>query len=263
MTKQSNKLDDLFRHKKNGILNMYCTAGFPKLESTSTVLLSLQSAGTDIIEIGIPYSDPVADGPTIQKSNMTALENGMSIPVLFKQLNEIKNELFIPTVLMGYLNPVLQYGIENFCKDASAAGVAGIILPDLPMNEYERDFAKLFLKHNLHFIFLVTPETSDERIRKADKLSKGFLYAVSSSSTTGTDSSLAMQAAYFNRLKSMNLKNPVLIGFGIKDHDTFEMACSYSNGAIIGSAYINALASGDDIGGITSHFISHVKHNHV
>lgn len=259
MKAKANKLNELFRHKKTGILNMYCTAGFPKLESTPEVLLSLQTAGADIIEIGIPYSDPVADGPTIQKSNMIALENGISIELLFQQLFNLNGRITVPTILMGYLNPVLQYGMERFCADAHVAGVSGIILPDLPMHEFQENYKELFIKYQLHFIFLVTPETSEDRIRKADKLSNGFLYAVSSSSTTGKESSLETQAPYFKRLQAMNLKNPVLIGFGIKDRNTFEEACSHANGAIIGSAYINALTTGEDIDGITRDFISTIK----
>lgn len=261
MKSTANKLDELFRHKKIGILNMYCTAGFPKLESTSAVLLSLQIAGADIIEIGIPYSDPVADGPTIQKSNMIALQNGISIEKLFQQLFSLNGKITVPTILMGYLNPVLQYGMERFCADAHAAGVSGIILPDLPMHEFEKTYKRLFVKYQLHFIFLVTPETSEDRIRKADKLSDGFLYAVSSSSTTGKESSLKTQAPYFKRLQTMNLKNPVLIGFGIKDRSTFEEACSYANGAIIGSAYIHALTAGEDTDAITRDFVRGIKNN--
>ncbi len=238
---------------------MYCTAGFPMLNSTVQVIEALQTNGADIIEIGIPYSDPIADGPVIQQSNMQALENGMSMPVLFEQLKSFKNNVHIPIILMGYMNPVLQYGIEKFCADAEAVGVAGVILPDLPMYEFETQYQDLFIKHNLKFIFLVTPETGEERIRQIDKLSSGFIYAVSSSSTTGSDKVIGNQDDYFKKLQDMKLANPILVGFGIKDKATFDAACKYTNGAIIGSAYINALKDTNDISLTTKEFINTVK----
>jgi len=254
-----NKLDQLFLHQQQPVLNMYCTAGFPSLESTNEVMLSLQRYGADIIEVGIPYSDPVADGPVIQQSNMQALANGISIKKIFQQLYKTKDEIHIPVILMGYLNPVLQYGIRKFCEDAEAAGVSGVILPDLPMLEYETLYKDIFAEHGLHVIFLVTPVTSEKRIRKADQLSGGFLYAVSSSATTGNQTSFAEQESYFQKLKEMKLKNPVLVGFGIRDKETFETAARYASGAIIGSAYINALKSGADIDAVTHQFISSIK----
>ncbi len=256
-----NRLDKLFSEKKTGILNMYCTAGYPQLNSTIEVLTALQNSGADIIELGIPYSDPIADGPVIQQSNMQALENGMSIPLLFEQLKEGRDEIHIPLILMGYMNPVLQFGIEKFCETAAAVGVAGIILPDLPMYEFETMYQQHFKKHDLKFIFLVTPETGEERVRKIDSLSSGFLYAVSSSSTTGNskDSSDEKQEAYFKKLKNMNLVNPLLVGFGIKDKQSFDAACAYTNGAIIGSAYINALKNSTDISLATKDFINGIK----
>ena len=238
---------------------MYCTAGFPMLNSTVQVIDALQTNGADIIEIGIPYSDPIADGPVIQQSNMQALENGMSMPVLFEQLKSFKKNVHIPIILMGYMNPVLQYGIEKFCADAEAVGVAGIILPDLPMYEFETQYQDLFIKHNLKFIFLVTPETGEERIRQIDKLSTGFIYAVSSSSTTGSDKVIGNQDDYFKKLQDMKLANPILVGFGIKDKATFDAACKYTNGAIIGSAYIDALKDTKDISLTTKEFINTVK----
>jgi len=253
-----NKLDKTFSSGKKNILNIYCTAGFPSLESTTEVMLSLQRHGADIIELGIPYSDPVADGPVIQQSNMHALNNGISIQKIFSQLNEIKEQLHIPVILMGYLNPVLQYGLENFCRDAAAHGVSGIILPDLPMYEYEHLYKPLFKKYGLHFIFLISPQTSDERIHLADKLSNGFLYAVSSSATTGKETDFEHQETYFKKIKHLNLKNPVLIGFGIKDKTTFDIACKYASGAIIGSAYIKALQETNDIDSTTSSFIQNI-----
>jgi tryptophan synthase alpha chain len=254
-----NKLDTLFSTRQTNILNMYCTAGYPHLDSTEPVMLSLQESGADIIELGIPYSDPIADGPIIQQSNMQALANGISIKKIFSQLQNVKDQLHIPVILMGYLNPVMQYGIENFCTDAAAAGVSGIILPDLPMYEYEHFYKKVFEDNGLHCIFLISPQTSPERIKKADELSRGFLYAVSSSATTGKQTDFAAQESYFKKIKKMQLKNPVLIGFGIKDKSTFDMACEYASGAIIGSAYIKALENAEDIAGSTARFIQHIR----
>lgn len=254
-----NKLDDLFARKKHNILNIYFTAGYPKLESTNDIILALQDAGTDIIELGIPYSDPIADGPVIQLSNMTALSNGIGIKKIFQQLGLIKANLKVPLVLMGYLNPILQYGIENFCKDAANCGVSGLILPDLPMQEFTKIYQPTFKKYNLHFIFLVTPETSEERILKADKLSTGFLYAVSSSSTTGQDNPNYTHTGYFTRLMDMKLKNPFLIGFGIKDKTSFDTACQFAAGAIIGSAFITALGKGEDIKRLTLDFVENIR----
>ncbi len=260
-----NRLDKLFSEKKTGVLNMYCTAGYPQLNSTVEVIKALQSNGADIIELGIPYSDPIADGPVIQQSNMQALENGMSIPVLFEQLKDIRNEVQIPIILMGYLNPVLQFGIERFCQAAAEVGVDGIILPDLPMYEFETQYQASFLKYNLSFIFLVTPETGEERIKQIDRLGSGFIYAVSSSSTTGNlqspanSKSLEDQQAYLVKLHGMNLTHPILVGFGIKDKSSFAAACKYTNGAIIGSAYIKALENITDINNTTKGFINRIK----
>ena len=260
-----NRLDKLFSEKKTGVLNMYCTAGYPKLNSTIEVITALQNSGADIVEIGIPYSDPIADGPVIQQSNMQALENGMSIPLLFEQLKNIRENIKLPLILMGYMNPVLQFGIEKFCEAAAHVGVDGIILPDLPMYEFETQYQQYFAKNDLKFIFLVTPETSEERIRKIDSLASGFIYAVSSSSTTGISQSPAdinaieIQQAYFKKLSDMNLTNPILVGFGIKDKLSFDAACTYTNGAIIGSAYINALKNTTGVAATNKTFINTVK----
>lgn len=254
-----NKLDKTFSSGKKNILNIYCTAGYPHLESTATVMLALQQYGADIIELGIPYSDPIADGPVIQQSNMQALANGISIKKIFSQLNAIKNQLHIPVILMGYLNPVMQYGLEKFCKDAAEAGVSAIILPDLPMYEFEQVYKSLFEKYGLHFIFLISPQTSTERIFKADELSSGFVYAVSSAATTGKETNFNKQESYFKKIKKMKLKNPVLIGFGIKDKATFNLACRYASGAIIGSAYIKALQSSSNIEETTALFINAIR----
>ncbi len=254
-----NKLDIVFASTKNKLLNMYCTAGYPNLESTTTVMLALQESGANIIELGVPYSDPIADGEVIQRSNMRALENGISINKIFEQLHAVKKELVIPVVLMGYLNPVMQYGLERFCKDAAAAGVSGVILPDLPLHEFETVYQPLFKKYGLYFIFLISPQTSTARIRKADQLSQGFLYAVSSSATTGGNSNFESQEDYFKKIKDMKLKNPVLIGFGIKDRASFDKATQYAAGGIIGSAYIKALENSDDIAQTTAAFVRSIK----
>ena len=253
-----NRIDKLFAEKKHNVLNVYCTAGYPKLTSIMEVLTSLQENGADIVEIGMPYSDPLADGPVIQGSNMLALENGMSIPVLFEQLKGLRPSIQLPVILMGYMNPILQFGLERFCETAASVGVDGIILPDLPMYEFETEYKELFSRHGLRFIFLVTPETSEERIRKIDTLTTGFLYAVSSSSTTGNNKELNHQEAYFRKLQEMKLTNPILVGFGIKDRPTFQAACRYTNGAIIGSAFINALARNNDIAASTKEFLNEV-----
>lgn len=235
------RIAELFGRKNSRVLNVYCTAGYPSLDSTLPVMKALQQHGADLIELGMPYSDPLADGPVIQASSMKALENGMTIAVLLGQLKEMRKDITVPVVLMGYMNPVLQYGFERFCKEASEAGVDGLILPDLPAYEFETEYGAVIKKYGLDFVFLVTPETSEARIRSLDGLTSGFLYAVSSSSTTGKDKNMADQEGYFNKLKQMQLKNPVLIGFGIKDKATFTAASNYANGAIIGTAYIKAL----------------------
>lgn len=253
-----NRIDELFKRKNKNVLNVYCTAGYPNLDSTITVLNALEENGADIIEIGMPYSDPLADGPVIQESNMIALEKGMSIPVLFEQLKTMRPRIQVPVILMGYMNPILQYGLEKFCAAAAAVGVDGIILPDLPMYEFELEYRELFEKHNLRFIFLVTPETAEERTRKIDALSSGFLYAVSSSSTTGNNKAISDQSAYFKKLHNMNLSNPILVGFGIKDRPTFEAASLYTNGAIIGSAYIKALKNAQNISDTTKEFLNNI-----
>ncbi len=253
-----NRIDELFKTKQAAVLNVYCTAGYPALDSTMKVLQALQDNGADLIEIGMPYSDPLADGPVIQQSNMVAIENGMSIPVLFEQLKHLRPRIHLPVILMGYMNPIMQYGLERFCEAAAAAGVDGLILPDLPMYEFETEYRSLFEQHDLKFIFLVTPETSEERIRRIDRLSSGFLYAVSSSSTTGSNKAISDQSAYFKKLQDMKLANPILVGFGIKDHATFSAACAYTNGAIIGSAYIKAIEGQDDIDYSTKVFLNSV-----
>ena len=235
------RIKELFQRKQDGILNVYCTAGYPQLESTIGIMKCLQANGADLIELGMPYSDPLADGPVIQASGTKALQNGMTISKLFEQLKNFRSEIKVPVILMGYLNPLLQYGFEEFCAKASEVGIDGLIIPDIPIYEYENEYRAIIQKHKLDFIFLVTPETSEERIKKLDELSSGFLYAVSSSSITGSDKDFSTVENYLKRLKKMNLQNPVLVGFGIKDRSTFQAACKYANGAIIGSAYIKAI----------------------
>jgi tryptophan synthase alpha chain len=251
------RIKELFARKNKNVLNIYCTAGFPKLDSTMEVMKALQENGADLIELGMPYSDPLADGPVIQASSGKALENGMTLATLFGQLATMRASIRVPVLLMGYMNPVLQYGFDNFCAAAAAAGVDGLILPDLPIYEFETEYGPVMRKYGLDFVFLVTPETSPERIRKVDALSSGFLYAVSSSSTTGTDKDLNDQQTYFERLEQMKLRNPVLVGFGIRDRESFRTACLHANGAIIGTAYIKALENGgNDIAGATKKFLS-------
>jgi tryptophan synthase alpha chain len=252
------RIKDLFEKKKERILNVYCTAGYPNLDSTVQVMNTLQNAGADLIELGMPYSDPLADGPVIQASGMKALQNGMTISKLFDQLQDFRNEVNVPVILMGYLNPLLQFGFEKFCSRASEVGVDGLIIPDIPVYEYEAEYKPIIEKYGLDFIFLVTPETSEERIRKIDSLSSGFIYAVSSSSITGSDKDFSPVETYLQRLQNMQLKNPILVGFGIKDKETFDTACKYANGAIIGSAYIKALENSKDIQQTTKDFIDSV-----
>jgi tryptophan synthase alpha chain len=253
------RIQQLFAKKQQRVLNVYCTAGFPKLDSTVEVIEALQINGADLIEIGMPYSDPLADGEVIQHSSAIALQNGMTIKLLFEQLAGLPSPPLggrgAPLILMGYMNPVLQFGFQKFCAIAAEVGVDGLIIPDLPMYEFENEYAPVIKAYGLDFIFLITPETSEERIRKIDELSTGFIYAVSSSATTGHTKDINDQQAYFQRLQQMKLKNPVLVGFGIKDKATFEAACKYTNGAIIGSAYIKALERGDDINETTATFL--------
>jgi tryptophan synthase alpha chain len=253
-----NRINELFQRKQNNILNVYCTAGYPQLDSTLTVMKALQDSGADIIELGMPYSDPLADGPVIQHSSSIALDNGMTIEKLFGQLQDFRKQIYVPVILMGYMNPVLQYGFEKFCQHAAALPVDGLILPDLPEHEFETEYGPVMQRYGLDFVFLVTPETSGERVRKLDQLSTGFLYAVSSSSTTGSDKNMTDVSAYLERLKSYKLKNPVLVGFGIKDKQTFETACQHANGAIIGTAFIKALENATDVGETTAAFVKNI-----
>jgi len=252
------RLQHTFHTPGKKILNVYCTAGFPWLDSTLEVMKALQENGADIIELGMPYSDPLADGPVIQNSGSVALANGMTIATLFEQLKDFRKDISIPVILMGYMNPVLQYGFERFCEDAASVGIDGLILPDLPEYEFETEYGPVIRKHKLDFIFLVTPETSTERIKKLDSLSSGFLYAVSSSSTTGSSNAAADPREYLSRLNSLQLKNPILVGFGIHDKASFKASCQHTAGAIIGSAYIKALENKENVKDATKSFLSSI-----
>lgn len=258
------RINEIFKNKNNRVLNVYFTAGYPALNDTITIMQSLAEAGADIIEIGMPYSDPLADGPVIQESSSVALANGMTMQVLFSQLAHCRNNPLLTDkgiILMGYMNPVLQFGFENFCAAAVEAGVDGLILPDLPEFEFENEYGAIIKKYGLDFIFLVTPETTEERIKKLDQLSSGFLYAVSSSATTGGTTDLLAIKKYLERLQLMKLNNPILVGFGIKDKESFNSASKNANGAIIGSAYIKVLSEMRDIQLSTKEFIQPIIGN--
>lgn len=243
-----NRIHTLFNTKKERVLSIYFTAGFPNLEDTVPIMEAIETGGADIIEIGVPYSDPVADGPTIQDSNQIALQNGMSMNKLFEQLVGFRAKVHLPVVLMGYLNPIMQYGMEAFCKKCKEVGVDGLILPDLPMQEYLDEYKALFDSYGLVNTFLISPQTSEKRIREIDGNTDGFIYMVSSHSITGAKSGISEeQINYFERVREMNLKNPRLIGFGISNSETFTTASNYSNGAIIGSAFIKVLKNSENL----------------
>ncbi len=258
------RLHQLFSTKKKDILNIYFTAGYPQLDATGKIILALEKAGVDLIEIGMPYSDPLADGPTIQESGQVALENGMTLPLLFEQIEQVRKESSVPLIMMGYFNQVMQYGEEAFLRKCKAVGVDGLILPDMPLDVYEKDYKALFEDIGMNIVFLITPQTSEERILKIDALSRGFIYMVSNSSITGAKTGISeTQLAYFNRINQMQLNNPRLIGFGISNNETFRTACTYASGAIIGSAFIRALAKGNDLNETIASFVSMVKNETV
>lgn len=244
-----NRITALFKEKSQKILNIYFTAGYPNINDTYKVLSTLQNANVDIVEIGMPYSDPVADGETIQVSNQIALNNGMSVKLLFQQLEGMRQKgINMPIVLMGYFNPVYQYGVEEFCKKCQEIGIDGLILPDLPVDEYHENYKAIFDKYGILNIFLITPQTSPERIKLIDSISEGFIYMVSSASVTGSVTGVsADMLAYFDRINAMNLRNPRLIGFGIKDKETFNQACNYASGAIIGSQFVRIIGEADNL----------------
>ncbi len=259
-----NRIERLFAQKPHNVLSIYCTAGFPHLDDTISVLQALEHSGADIVEIGIPFSDPVADGQTIQQSGGVALHNGMTLDILFQQLRGVRDSshanVQIPLVLMGYINPILQFGVRKFCQCCAEVGVDGVIVPDLPVELYEREYLSAFQEYGVCNILLVTPQTSDERIKRIDTVSKGFLYAVSSAGTTGNVLSMdAEREAYFTRLAALKLQNPVMIGFGIADKTSFDDACRFANGAIIGSAFIKAIGKSQNLPSDIRHFISSIK----
>ncbi len=224
------------------LLSIYFTAGYPNVEDTVTIIKNLEDAGVDMIEIGLPFSDPLADGPTIQASSTQALRNGMTTKLLFRQLKDVRKIVQIPLLLMGYFNPILQFGVEAFCKKCREIGIDGLIIPDLPVDEYHAQYKTIFEKYRLTNVFLITPQTSAERIRFIDTISNGFIYMVSSASTTGAKTGFGdEQAQYFKRIANMNLKNPLIVGFGISDRETFLQATAHTKGAIIGSAFIKFL----------------------
>jgi tryptophan synthase alpha chain len=256
-----NRISELFKHKSKNILNIYFTAGFPNLNDTRTILKTLQDSGVDMVEIGMPYSDPVADGETIQASNQTALQNGMTVALLFEQLADIRKEgITLPILLMGYFNPIYQYGVENFCKKCAEIGIDGVIVPDLPLEEYFIDYKTTFDKHGIFNIFLISPQTAESRILKIDEISEGFIYMVSSASVTGNIQGVsADMEAYFKRINAMNLKNSRLIGFGIKDKESFEKACQHASGAIIGSQFVRVLAEAQNLEADISTYIHSLR----
>jgi tryptophan synthase alpha chain len=236
-----NRIKTLFRQKQQDILSVYFTAGYPALNDTTAILAALQNQGADLVEIGIPFSDPMADGPVIQESSHKALANGMSIKLLFEQLTDIRKEIQLPLVMMGYLNPVMQFGFEAFCSECNRVGVDGMIIPDLPMSDYLEEYKSIADRYDLKFIFLITPETSEERIRIIDENTDGFIYMVSSAAVTGAQSSFDNRLSYFDRINAMGLKNPRLIGFGVSNKATFDAVNQHASGAIVGSAFIKIL----------------------
>lgn len=257
-----NRITELFQNKKDGILSIFATAGFPERDNTMDVLEVLQENGVDLIELGMPFSDPLADGPVIQNSSSVAIEKGMDLKTLFHQIEGFRSKIKVPVILMGYVNTVMQYGIEKFCKKCEEVGIDGVILPDLPFFEYQSTYKSLFDQHGLLNVFLITPQTSEERIKMLDQASEGFLYLVSSASTTGSTKVMNNVEDYLARIQGLKLKSNSLVGFNIKDKKSYQMACKYSDGAIIGSAFIKAIdpkeASGDlkkDI----SNFVSSIR----
>jgi len=255
-----NRIDQLFREKDSDILSVYFTAGYPELNDTATIIEEIERSGGDLVEVGIPFSDPLADGPVLQETNKIALQNGMALKKLFDQLEGIRDKVKMPVILMGYLNPVLQYGIEKFCEDCKRVGVDGVILPDLPLDVYIESYQEVFEKNGIHVIFLVTPQTSIERIKVIESISRGFIYLVTASSTTGIKGGISgEQISYFNRIRDMNLGLPCLAGFGISSHETFKTVCQHTNGAIIGSAFVKHLGKEGDLKKNIKSFLEAIK----
>ncbi|SIR36377.1 tryptophan synthase subunit alpha [Maribacter ulvicola] len=253
----SNRITSKLQEDKK-LLSIYFTAGYPTLNETVKIIEDLEKNGVDMIEIGLPFSDPLADGPTIQESSTAALKNGMTTEVLFNQLKDIRKTVSIPLIIMGYFNPMLQYGVEAFCKKCQEIGIDGLILPDLPLDIYQEDYEAIFRKYGLLNVFLITPQTSEARIRKIDDASNGFIYMVSSASVTGSKSGFGQeQESYFERIAAMNLNTPQIVGFGIKDKETFKQATKTAKGAIIGSAFIKHLTANGT--GKTADFVNLIR----
>lgn len=251
-----NRIQNLFQNKTENILSIYFTAGHPEPETSAQIIKLLEKNGTDMIEIGIPFSDPLADGPVIQQSSQKALENGMSLKKLLAEIKDIRQQVQIPLLLMGYLNVIMQFGIDKFCKQISEIGIDGVILPDLPLNIYKEQYKSVFEQYGIIPVFLITPSTPDERIRETEALSEGFIYMVSTSSTTGAKQGFNDEnIAYFKRISNMNLKVPVLTGFGISNNHTFKQACEHSAGAIIGSAFVKAIGGKGELNDKIAKFI--------
>lgn len=242
-----NRINQFFENKSANVLSVYFTAGFPQLDDTTAILETLQEKGIDLVEIGIPFSDPMADGLVIQESGHQALKNGMNLRLLFQQLTDIRKTIHLPLVMMGYLNPVMQFGFREFCAECHRVGVDGMIIPDLPMDDYLQEYKAIADEYGLKFIFLITPETSDERIRLIDESTDGFIYMVSSAAVTGAQQSFDTREAYFQRIRDMKLRNPRLIGFGVSNKTTLDMVNRYASGAIVGSAFIRNLKTEPDI----------------
>ncbi|MGN0053186.1 MAG: tryptophan synthase subunit alpha [Bacteroides sp.] len=237
-----NRIDQLFQENPHNLLSIYFCAGCPTLEGTADVIRALARNGVDMVEIGIPFSDPMADGVVIQEAATRALRNGMSLRLLFSQLRDIRQQVRIPLILMGYLNPIMQFGFEAFCRECVACGIDGVIIPDLPFRDYEASYKAIALRYDIRVIMLITPETSEARIRDIDAHTSGFIYLVSSAATTGAQHDFdARKQAYFRRVEELQLRNPRMVGFGISNRQTFEAACAHASGAIIGSRFVTLL----------------------
>jgi len=253
-----NRIENLLQRKKN-ILNIYLTAGFPNLNDTVEIVQELEKAGVDMVEIGMPFSDPLADGPVIQHSSTVALKNGMKLDLIFSQIEEIRKSSNIPIIMMGYFNQLMRYGEDAFFEKAAKSGVDGLIIPDLPVQIYTESYRDKVKKSGLDMIFLISPQTEDLRIRLLDEASSGFLYVVSSASTTGKSSNMEQEKSYFERIQKMGLRNPLLIGFGISDKKSYNTACSYASGAIIGSAFIRSFEKSENIKQSIQEFIKTIR----
>lgn len=250
-----NRIQQLFKRKQENVLNIFCTAGYPGIADIVPIIETLEKSGADLVEIGIPYSDPTADGTTIQYSNGVALRNGMTLKLLLEQLKDIRKTVSVPLIFMGDINPILQFGMDKFLQECETIGIDGVILPNLPLREFELMYKEKFEQHKVSNVFLITPQTSEERIRKIDKITDSFIYVVSTFATTGGQLNVEGQSTYFQKIKDMNLSNPALIGFGIGDNASFKAACKYLNGAIIGSAFIKALDGSKDVNADTRKFV--------